>query len=146
MEASGHARWFERLLGDLQFELWIGGRSGDSHETSAKAEDGSSGCAATAEAHGGRPFPADLGSGRRESGFAATAVASAPVGADAHPRDESIACCGAQRRSAAQESIMAAGRSPGIGVVDTGSLGQPTTPRPARLTRSIYSEDPGTDP
>jgi len=24
MEASGHARWFERLLYDLQFELWIG--------------------------------------------------------------------------------------------------------------------------
>ncbi len=24
MEASGHARWFERLLGELQFELWIG--------------------------------------------------------------------------------------------------------------------------
>ncbi len=24
MEASGHSRWFERLLGGLQFELWIG--------------------------------------------------------------------------------------------------------------------------
>ena len=24
MEASGHARWFERLLAGLQFELWIG--------------------------------------------------------------------------------------------------------------------------
>jgi transposase len=24
MEAGGHARWFERLLGELQFELWIG--------------------------------------------------------------------------------------------------------------------------
>jgi transposase len=24
MEASGHARWIERLLGELQFELWIG--------------------------------------------------------------------------------------------------------------------------
>jgi transposase len=24
MEASGHARWFERLLGEMQFELWIG--------------------------------------------------------------------------------------------------------------------------
>jgi transposase len=24
MEASGHARWFERLLRDLQFELWLG--------------------------------------------------------------------------------------------------------------------------
>jgi transposase len=24
MEASGHARWLERLLKELQFELWIG--------------------------------------------------------------------------------------------------------------------------
>ena len=24
MEASGHARWFERLLGELNIELWIG--------------------------------------------------------------------------------------------------------------------------
>src|SRR5579864_1403180 len=24
MEPSGHARWFERLLQELQFELWIG--------------------------------------------------------------------------------------------------------------------------
>jgi transposase len=24
MEASGHAHWFERLLAELQFELWIG--------------------------------------------------------------------------------------------------------------------------
>ncbi len=24
MEASGHARWFERLLHEFQFELWIG--------------------------------------------------------------------------------------------------------------------------
>jgi transposase len=24
MEASGHARWFERLLDELQIELWIG--------------------------------------------------------------------------------------------------------------------------
>jgi len=24
MEASGHARWFERLLGELNFELWVG--------------------------------------------------------------------------------------------------------------------------
>jgi hypothetical protein len=24
MEASGHARWFERPLAELNFELWIG--------------------------------------------------------------------------------------------------------------------------
>ena len=23
MEASGHARWFERLLAELRFELWV---------------------------------------------------------------------------------------------------------------------------
>jgi transposase len=25
MEASGHARWLERLFSELQFELWVGG-------------------------------------------------------------------------------------------------------------------------
>src|SRR3954447_8242096 len=24
MEASGHARWFERLLAELKYELWVG--------------------------------------------------------------------------------------------------------------------------
>ena len=32
MEASGHGRWFERLLNELQFELWIG----DAAETRTK--------------------------------------------------------------------------------------------------------------
>ncbi len=32
MEASGHARWFERLLAELQIELWIG----DAAEVRAK--------------------------------------------------------------------------------------------------------------
>jgi len=34
MEASGHARWFERLLGELNFELWIG----DASEIARKRE------------------------------------------------------------------------------------------------------------
>ncbi|MFZ0563517.1 MAG: IS110 family transposase [Terriglobales bacterium] len=34
MEASGQARWFERLLSDLQFELWIG----DATEIARKRE------------------------------------------------------------------------------------------------------------
>src|ERR1700721_2428304 len=28
MEASGHARWFERMLSELHFELWIGEEAG----------------------------------------------------------------------------------------------------------------------
>ena len=40
---------------------------------------------------------------------------------------------------------MASGRSPGTGVVRTGSLGQPATSGLARLTRSTDAEDSGTD-
>jgi transposase len=34
MEASGHARWFERLLAELNFELWVG----DATEIARKRE------------------------------------------------------------------------------------------------------------
>jgi len=34
MEASGHARWFERLLAEVNFELWIG----DASEIARKRE------------------------------------------------------------------------------------------------------------
>ena len=34
MEGSGHARWFERLLAELNFELWIG----DVNEIARKRE------------------------------------------------------------------------------------------------------------
>ena len=37
MEASGHARWFERLLGGLQFELWIGDAAAVRTKKGAKA-------------------------------------------------------------------------------------------------------------
>jgi transposase len=35
MEASGHARWFERLLAELQFELWDGRCGRDTAQTRA---------------------------------------------------------------------------------------------------------------
>ena len=47
MEASGHARWFERLLAELQFELWIG----DAADTSCPAPQ-SAICSRTPETPG----------------------------------------------------------------------------------------------
>jgi transposase len=61
MEASGHARWFERLLNELQFELWIGECSRDPHQTSTQAEDRSPGCAVAAAAVARRSLSANLG-------------------------------------------------------------------------------------
>jgi len=46
MEASGHGRWFERLLEGLRLELWMGGCRGDPSETGTQAEDRSRGCSA----------------------------------------------------------------------------------------------------
>src|SRR5579864_2561655 len=121
------------------------GRSRDPHQTGTQAEDRSPGCAAVVATDDGRPLSADLGARRGESGHAATAVASASPGADAHPRDESVACGRAQRGPAAQEGAVAAGRSQRTGVVETGSVGQSTTPRLARLTGSTDAEDTGSD-
>jgi hypothetical protein len=43
MEASAHARWFERLLSELRFELWIGDAAEIRTKRVREAEDGSPG-------------------------------------------------------------------------------------------------------
>ena len=49
MEASGHARWFERLLAELQLELWIGDAAAIHSKRRAQAEDRSARCRAHSE-------------------------------------------------------------------------------------------------
>ncbi len=51
MEASGHARWFERLAGGAAVGVVDWGRGGDPEQTSAQAEDGPARCATHSEAH-----------------------------------------------------------------------------------------------
>jgi len=53
MEASGQARWFERLLAELQIELWIGDAA-EIRTKRVRKEDGSPGCAADSETHAER--------------------------------------------------------------------------------------------
>jgi hypothetical protein len=96
MEASGHARWFERLLTELEFELWIGDAAEIRTPASTQAEDGSAGCTTDFAVAAGGSFPADLGAELGESRSAATAVAPASHGAGAHADHESTASRGAQ--------------------------------------------------
>src|SRR5579863_4736184 len=121
------------------------GRGCDSHQAGTQAEDGSSGCAAVVAADDGRPLSPDLGSRRSQPGPAATAVASASAGTDAHASDESAARCSFKRRTAAEESVVAAGRAQGTGIDRFGPVGQPPTAGPARLTRPTHAEDPRSD-
>ena len=145
MEASGHARWFERLLNELQFELWIGDAAEIRTKRVRKQKTDRQDAQLLLKLMMEDRFPRIWVAGCRESGSAATAVASASAGADAHAHHESVACGGSERRSAAQESAVAAGWSQRTGIVSARSMGTPTSPRPARLTRPTDSEDPGLD-
>jgi hypothetical protein len=78
MEASGQARWFERLRR----------RSAPS---GTQAEDGSPGCAVDAALVDGRSLSADLGAELGESRSATTTVASSPDGAGADADHEPVA-------------------------------------------------------
>jgi transposase len=64
MESSGHSRWFERLLHELGFELWIGDPADPAR---AQAENRSTRCPAITAVNVGESLSADLGAGRRES-------------------------------------------------------------------------------
>jgi hypothetical protein len=61
MEASGEARWFERLLAELNLELWIGDTAEIRAMRVRKTEDRSPGCAAYSETHTEGRLSANLG-------------------------------------------------------------------------------------
>ena len=92
MEASGQARWFERLLAELRMELC----RRDSGAASPQEEDRSRGCSAYSAPAGGGSISPDLGAELGESGCTAVAVAPAPDGADADTDHESVASRGPQ--------------------------------------------------
>ena len=100
MEASGHARWFERLLAELQIELWIGDAAEIRTRRVRKQKTDRQDAQLILSFCWKDRFSADLGAELGESGSAATAVAPAPHGAGAHADHEPAASGGAQRRTA----------------------------------------------
>ena len=101
--------------------------------------------------YAGRPLSADLGTRRGQSGHAAAAVASTPLGADAHAGDESVACGGTERRVATQEGAVAASRPSGLESIvlapwasrrrqDLLNLLDQLTPKIQELTRALEQE------
>ena len=100
MEASGHARWFERLLSELQFELWIGDAAEIRTKRVRKQKTDRQDAELLLRLLIEEPLSTNLGSGRGKSGSAATALASTSAGADAHAHHESVARAGIERRSA----------------------------------------------
>jgi len=96
MEASGHARWFEHLLGELQFELHIGDaaeiRSKRVRKQKTDRQDAQLLLTLLVEDR----FPSIwVPNGEN---LTTTVVASTPHGSDAHAHHEPIARGGTERR------------------------------------------------
>ena len=96
MEATGYSRWFERLLAELGFELWIG----DPAEIEAKRVKKRKTDREDARLLLRRSLSTNLGTESGESGPATTTMAPASVGADAHADHEPTSSAGHERRQA----------------------------------------------
>jgi hypothetical protein len=119
MEASGHARWFERLLSELQFELWIG----DAAEIRTKRV---------------RKQKTD----RQDAQLILRLLLE-----DRFPQIwEPTASGSAQRRTALQEAVVAGPRTAATGIIPVGSMGKPATARPAGVAGSAEPEHRGVEP
>ena len=100
MEASGHARWFERLLAELQIELLIGDaaeiRTKRVRKQKTDRQDAQLILSLLLEDR----FPRIWVPSWENRGSAATAVAPAPHGAGPHAHHEPVASGGPERRPA----------------------------------------------
>jgi len=145
MEASGHARWFERLLAELQVELWIGDAAEIRAKRVRKQKTDRQDAQLILRLIMVDRFPKIWVPKFRKSRPAATAVASAPHGEGAHPDYESTASGGAERRPALQEAAVAGARTAATGSIPTGSVGQPVTARSAGADGSTQPDDRGVE-
>src|SRR5215472_6519901 len=78
-----------------------------------------------------------MGTRSRESGSAATVVASTPLGADAHAGHESVASRGYERRSAAEKGTMEPARTETVRVLPAGALGNAAAARAVAVARPV---------
>ncbi|HXM22707.1 MAG TPA: hypothetical protein VN948_15730 [Terriglobales bacterium] len=125
MEASGHGRWFGRLLCELQIEVWIGDAAEIRTKRVRKQKTDRQDAQPDSEVVAGRSLSADLGTELGESGSAATVMAPAPHGAGTHADHEPAPSSGAERRTTVQEGVVAGSWAEATGVVRVSPVGKP---------------------
>ncbi|MGH9715589.1 MAG: IS110 family transposase, partial [Candidatus Acidiferrales bacterium] len=94
VEATGPLHWFERLLGELGHELWIGNSAKIRASEVRKQKTDERDARLILELLLAKRFSAHLGSHSRRTGPPATALASSQDGADAHDAGQSASFSG----------------------------------------------------
>jgi transposase len=105
MEATGYSRWFERLLAELGFELWIGDPAEIKAKRVKKQKTDRNDARLLRRLMLENNFP-QIWIPSREPKSTATAVASASAGADAHEDHESAAGVGHERGLSLEEKAV----------------------------------------
>ena len=82
IEATGYSRWFERLLTELGFEVWIGNAAEIKTQRVRKQKTDRKRCSRGAQVAAGKSFSTNLGTESGESRSTAVAMASVSVGPD----------------------------------------------------------------
>ena len=145
MEASGHARWFERRMGELRIELWIGDAAEIRTKRVRKQKTDRQDAQLILKLMLKDDFPRiwvpnwenrDLRQllwHRHRMVQARTRVMNQ---LQAVALNEGLRC----------KKEVVAHQTPATGIVPVGSVGQPTTARPAGVAGSIESHHRGTEP
>ena len=145
MEASGHSRWFEHLLTDLQFELWIGDAAEIRTKRVRKQKTDRQDAQLLLRLMIEDRFPRIWVPDAENRDLRQLLWHRHRLCRCARAGDEPVACDSAQRRLASQEGVVASRRPPGTGVDRIGALGHAPTPGLASITRSTHAQDPRTD-
>ncbi len=149
IEATGHARWLERLLAKLKYELWVGDPAQIRAQRVRKQKNDRQDAQLLLQLMLEDRFPRVWNTKSGESGSAPAAWASASAGADTDAGHESMAGRGSERRSAAQEGAMEPARAGTVGIVsawatrrrrDLLELVDRLSPRIDALSRAIAQE------
>ena len=146
MEATGYSRWFERLLAELGFELWIGDPAEIKAKRVRKQQFDREDARLLLRLMRKNNFPQIGAIEPGESRFATVLfVAPASLGADAHADHESVARLGHERGLSRQEKTVQRTGTSTVREARARSLGQSTPTRvagvagPGTLIRRLKS-------
>ena len=141
MEASGHARWFERLLAELKFEVWIGDAAEIHRKRERKQKTDRQDAQHILRLLLKDDFPRIWVPSWENRDLRQLLWHRHRMVTATDADDESAASGGAQRRSPLQKEVVAGGRTATTGGVPASSVGEPATTGSAGVAGSTEPND-----
>ena len=140
IEATGHSRWFERLMAELGFELWIGHAAQIRAMQVRKQKNDRRDAEHLLKLMLKDEFPRLTVPSPGEPRCPAVGLASSSHGPDADQGDEPTAGDRDEPRGATQAWAMESAGASAAGIAHAVAVDQPASPRTARSTRSSRSQ------